>query len=152
MQKIEQAARRRIQSSSHQQQQTIAAVRQGRPLEAEFDPERAASRLQSESFVTTMAVLPSVVGALETVGGAPGGAERIWGNTVDFVGVAFLQQGAQAARAVGCVACIGGSEEQAGTRFRDSSTKACASAPSRANSRSGVTNSPRLNRRDSIRH
>ena len=117
MQKLEQAARRRIQRSSEQQQQTIAAVRQGRPLEAEFDSERIASRQHAESFVATKAVLPSVVGALETVGGAPGapgGAERIWGNTVDFVGVAFLQQGAHAARAVGRVAWRDGRAQGSG--------------------------------------
>lgn len=103
MKRIDRAAEQRVKKSTPQYKQTIEAVRKGRPLEAEPDQERAISRLNVESFLATQFATPGIVGAAGEVY-REGGPERVWGNTVDFVGVAFLERGVRAARAVGRVA------------------------------------------------
>lgn len=114
MERIETGALHRIQASSDQQKRAINAIRQGRPLGAEFEPERVAGRMQLESLKSVQIAMPKPARGLETVGDDEGGPERIWGNTVDFVGVAFLQRGADAARAVGRVAWRSGRAQGTG--------------------------------------
>lgn len=101
MERIESSARDRIAACRHQQMESIAAVRGGVPLAAEPDPERAAQRVEAQVRLAPEATLlrhPPIRAV------AAGGPERIWGPTQDFVGVAFLERGMNAARTVGRVA------------------------------------------------
>ncbi|MBK9384671.1 MAG: DNA/RNA non-specific endonuclease [Planctomycetes bacterium] len=94
---IAQSAQQRIDFCRDQLRHTLDAVRRGSPLDAETDAERLRDRLA----VVASELGSRRIGMRVRTGGAEAGAERIWGDTIDFVGVAFLERGAAAARAVG---------------------------------------------------
>ncbi len=80
---------------------SIEAIYSANPRKAEPDQERLAHR--------TEAIVRLVPEASARTKSSAGGAERIWGPTADFTGVAFLERGAMAARTVGRVAYRNGS-------------------------------------------
>ena len=89
------AARLRIQQQAEQIQRSLDAIGAGRPGDAEPEMLRRSAVLQRRIG------LPVQEAARE----APrSGAEKVWGKTIDFVDVAFLQRGAYAARAVARIA------------------------------------------------
>ena len=103
MKNIAQSVEQRIKQSADQYKETILAVKRGRPFEAERDPGRAKSRLNVGAFLDMPFAVPGIA-ETESEVYHKGMPERIWGNTADFVGVAFLELGVQAARAVGRIA------------------------------------------------
>ena len=97
MNHIQQSVEERIAQSAEQYERTITAVRQGRPLAAETDGERVQSRIEADPSLADQAAEPLMDEALsfDIIDTSPG-PERVWGNTADFVGVAFLERGVQA--------------------------------------------------------
>ncbi len=91
--RIAQAARARITKAAAQIRESFAAFADGRPGDAE--PE-AARRVQVYQVRTGS----SLQDARREVAKPTEGQERIWGETVDFVDVAFFERGRRAARAV----------------------------------------------------
>lgn len=122
----EDAIKRRIKGNKDQIKHTLEVASSGNPYAAEPDRTRRVSRLQTKAALShsVAAVIDNQIERLEAApmgeilaaadgdgaGEAPpplpvdGGAERIWGNTVDFVNVSFLEKGARIARSVGRVA------------------------------------------------
>lgn len=114
------AIKSRLRANHNEITHSMQAANAGNPLAAEPDTGRRVARLQSKANLShreaeaidatirsmgtardladsaeiafTKAVLPST-----------GGPEKIWGDTVDFVNVSFLEKGARIARAVGRV-------------------------------------------------
>jgi endonuclease G len=97
--------------------QTMANVAAGNPLASEKDPVRLVDRLMAKNLMTreeaeataigirAFAGMPAAERADVLGGGAyPAGAEAVWGQTIDFTGVSFLQRGRTAANAVARVA------------------------------------------------
>lgn len=85
------AARLRIKEQSEQIQHSLDAIGAGRPGDAEPEIARRSAVLQRRmglDFADATREAPR------------SGAEKVWGKTIDFVDVAFLQRGAYAARAV----------------------------------------------------
>ena len=101
---IERGARARIQGNNPQIRHSLEMVRQGVPLKAEPEEERLLARLQTKMPISRQvaAALASEVtdGNRKTISRA----ERIYGKTIDFVGVSFLERGYVSARAVARVA------------------------------------------------
>lgn len=128
-QAIEKAARARLEDRSGQIRHSLAMVREGNPLAAEPEPGRLAARLETVAQVApaeaarmarVIQAPPSAAARVVAPGaGAPVGAERIYGDTVDFVGVAFLSQGAAAAKAVARVAFRDGRAQGSGFLISD---------------------------------
>lgn len=99
---------------------SMRVVRDGNPFAAEPSVERRVARLQTKANLTRSEAevvdssIRSMAAAVRADDGAelaPGriaasgadAAEKIWGDTVDFVNVSFLEKGARIARAVGRV-------------------------------------------------
>lgn len=114
------AIRARLFANRREIVHSMNAARAGNPLAAEPDSERRVARLQTKAHLThsaaetidatirAMDAAPASTGGAETsfakgILPAPDGAEKIWGDTVDFVNVSFLEKGARIARAVGRV-------------------------------------------------
>src|SRR5262245_50011587 len=105
-------ARLRVDESKRQQLHSLDAVNKGTPLQAEPDKDRLARRLEAKARMVaeeggTRAFVPNVLRGR-------GGPERIWGSSIDFVGVAFLERGLKAARTVGRVAFRDGRAQGSG--------------------------------------
>lgn len=109
----------RIAANAEQIRNSLKQIAAGNPLGAETQPERAVDRLQAKSNLPRQQVemmaanISETARAIESGGGAEMMAkgpapEAIWGSTLDFVGVAFLQRGRQVADAVGRVAFLDG--------------------------------------------
>ena len=105
--RIAQAARQRLLDSATQIERSISAIQLGRPLEAEPDGERLKRRVRAvtglggEEAASLLRGDPAPLRRL--IGEARRGAERIQGQTEDFVGVSFLQLAQAAASGVGRV-------------------------------------------------
>lgn len=114
------AIRARLYANRREIVHSIDAATAGNPLAAEPDAERRVARLQTKAHLTHSAAetIDATIRAMDASPGAadgadasfakailpaPGGAEKIWGDTVDFVNVSFLEKGARIARAVGRV-------------------------------------------------
>jgi len=105
------AARLRIKQQGDQIKHSLDAIGAGRPGDAEPEMGRRSAVLQRRIGL----------GADEAMREAPGsGAEKVWGKTIDFVDVAFLQRGSYAARAVARVVTRDG--QGIGTGFMISPT------------------------------
>jgi len=78
------------------QMNSAMAIYRDQPLQAEPSSERITQRAEALSKLAPETTLRHRE--------REGGPERIWGPTIDFTGVAFLERGALAARAVGRVA------------------------------------------------
>ena len=114
---VERIARRRIADKKSSIGNTLDNVAAGVPLASETDSDRLIARLMSKNEMTRDEATVTCKGirafaeakaerrpkgranAIKT-----GGAEAIWGPTIDFVGVAFLDLGRRAANAVARVA------------------------------------------------
>lgn len=126
--------RSRIRSNSAEILHSISCAKTGNPFAAEPDDERRLARLQSKAQLSQReaeavdAAIKSAAARTEApnagafaeasadlVGPAPDRAERIWGDTTDFVNVSFLEIGSKAARAVGRVSFR--NEKPQGTGF-----------------------------------
>lgn len=89
------AARKRVREQSEQIAQSLRAIAEGRPGDAEPEGSRRAAVLGRRiglSYEDAARAMPRT------------GAEKVWGKTIDFVDVAFLERGVHAARAVARVA------------------------------------------------
>ncbi len=106
------SARLRIKKANPQQLHSLDAVYRGNPLRAEPDQDRLARRLEAKARLVaeeggTRAIVPNILRGR-------GGARRIWGDSADFVGVAFLESGVKAARTAGRVAFRDGRAQGSG--------------------------------------
>jgi len=100
-------AKSRIAGAVDQRRRALEAVRRGRPLDAEEDPDRKVRRIQRIAQLDpdqAMGIATYSDTALKLLPGPRRRmAERIQGKTVDFVGTAFLDLARVAANAVGRV-------------------------------------------------
>ncbi|MEM6908684.1 MAG: serine protease [Pseudomonadota bacterium] len=139
----EKSVKDRLQKNLKQIKHALAVATSGNPYAAEPDRERRISRLQVKAQLSRqeasaidglidLAQEGAAEGALDVAsegaagdGGQPppprppgiadaSGAEKIWGDTVDFVNVSFLEKGARIARAVGRVAFRNGQPQGSG--------------------------------------
>lgn len=101
---IERAARARIQGNKPQISHSLEMVRQGVPLKAEPEPARLVERLQKKMPITREVATALANDVTDGKREVISRAERIYGKTIDFVGVSFLERGYVSARAVGRVA------------------------------------------------
>ena len=110
---LEQLVRARIEASSAERLRSRRAIERGQPLEAEDDPVRLATVSQRPRLVQARA-RPQAVQTDEgsgAAGDAPEpapGAEKIQGDSTDYVDASFLSVGARAALAVGQILASGG--------------------------------------------
>ncbi|MEO0417783.1 MAG: serine protease [Pseudomonadota bacterium] len=117
--------KRRIQDNYDQIARTLNVVNSGNPYAAEPDRARRIDRLQTKANLSRSAAA-MIDSQIEMLGDLPAaqefaspddvddsdrldddvasGAEKIWGDSVDFVNVSFLEKGARIARSVGRVA------------------------------------------------
>lgn len=91
--RIAEAARRRIQEKMAEIQNSVAAIAEGRPGDAEPDKVRKAQVYQAR--------MGGSLDAARRIAAQPdAGKERRFGATVDFVDVAFFERGMRTARSV----------------------------------------------------
>lgn len=91
--RIAEGARARLSTAMPQIQHSLAAIAAGRPGDAEVEPSRRAQVFQARTKST-------LAEADLAISGQDSGAERIFGQTIDFVDVAFFERGRRASRAV----------------------------------------------------
>src|SRR5262245_55379611 len=91
--RIVEAAKRRVASALPQIRRSVTLIEKGRPGDAEPELSRRIQVYQARTGV-------SLEEADRKAAQPEGGAERIWGKTVDFVDVAFFERGRRVARAV----------------------------------------------------
>jgi len=110
-QNLESAVRARLGNANDQIQHTLDCVDAGNPLASEWEASRLKRRLQAKGLFTPEEAETMTRGIFAQAAAAPvgevrkeAGPEKIWGNTLDFVGVAFLERGLKAARTVARVA------------------------------------------------
>lgn len=123
---VEQIARARLQRSKGQIAHSVEAIREGNPLAAEWDQTRLVERLQAKAQLTReeAEVIRQGIRAMaelkpEARTAVAGGPEAIWGKTIDFVGVAFLERGLKASRSVGRIAYHNGRAQGTGFMVSD---------------------------------
>lgn len=111
---LEQLFRARVEASSAERLRSRRAVERGQPLQAEDNPVRLAGVEQRPQLVQARARPQAVqVDAVQT-GERPGlledapGAEKIQGDSADYVDASFLGVGARVALAVGQILASGG--------------------------------------------
>src|SRR5262245_37745030 len=85
------AARQRVRDAAGEIKKSLRLIAEGRPGDAEPDGERLADVVQARQQVPADEAVRIAKSA---------GPEAIWGETVDFVDVAFLERGMRAARSV----------------------------------------------------
>lgn len=114
---VERVARKRISNNQAEIERTLDNVSAGNPLASEKDGARLVARLMAKNNMAREEAEATAVGirafdqmsktdrkkALR-LGAEAGGPEAIWGQTIDFVGVAFFERGRLASNAVGRVA------------------------------------------------
>ncbi len=120
--------RKRLLENRDQIERALSVAISGNPYAAEPDRERRISRLQAKAHLSRQeaCAIDELIDRVEEDArtergeavGAPvpssEGAERVWGDTVDFVNVSFLEKGARIARAVGRVAFRNGRPQGSG--------------------------------------
>ena len=110
-------AQERILRNREAIKQTMANVAAGNPLASEKVPERLVARLMAKNLMTREEAAATAVGirafsamsaaertTMLAVGGEAGGAEAVWGQTIDFTGVSFFERGRTASNSVARVA------------------------------------------------
>ncbi|MCL6709954.1 DNA/RNA non-specific endonuclease [Pseudomonas sp. R2.Fl] len=121
---VELKARERVERKRDEIQRSLARIASGNPLAAETEPSRMLDRLQAkadlsrdeaEMIATAIKISATQPARAAEAMAKPGGPEAIRGNTLDFVGVAFLERGRRAADAVGRIAYL--NEGPQGTGF-----------------------------------
>ncbi len=141
-QKLEQIVRRRIKASEGEIAHSLQMAVEGQPLAAETDDTRMMERMQAKMGMprgmtktigdsvrrhggrpeVARAVMDELIDTYMSTQHPPAGkraapapgAEKIFGDTADFVNVSFLAQGARAARSVGRVAYKDGRPQGSG--------------------------------------
>lgn len=128
-----QAVKTRLRENHAEIARSMQLAFMGNPYAAEPDPDRRRARLQAKANLTQREA-SAVSEAIERVSSpelilkaanlledgsddpeAPAvGAEKVWGDTLDFVNVGFLEKGARIARAVGRVAFRNGRAQGSG--------------------------------------
>lgn len=114
---VERIAKERIASTQGQIKESLKNIAAGNPLGAEKDTPRLVRRLMSRNQLSKEeagAVARGVRATAVMVGNsdqplsreqiASLGAEAIWGDSIDFVGVSFLERGLRVARSVARIA------------------------------------------------
>ncbi len=125
---LEAVVQRRLARANADIVHSLECVAAGNPLAAERNPARLRARLQQKAKLSreeAEAVALSVEGVskategvrAELLGGR--GPEAIYGKTIDFVGISFLERGCSAARAVGRVAFKNGQAQGSGVMVSD---------------------------------
>jgi endonuclease G len=98
-------------------------IEDGNPLAAEYDERRLRSRLQAKAGLAREEAEAIALGIRAYANAAPAeraeltktsGPEAIWGKTIDFLAVSFLERGAIAARAVARIAYRDGRPQGSG--------------------------------------
>src|SRR5688572_11724403 len=119
--RIEAAARRRVERAESQINRSVAAISRGNPLAAERDLTRLVTRLQTKAQLSREEAEAVVAGIQSMDDARPlkGGPEAVWGSTIDFVGVAFLERGYRSARAVARIAFRDGRAQGTGFLVSD---------------------------------
>ncbi|MCA1600277.1 MAG: DNA/RNA non-specific endonuclease [Acidobacteria bacterium] len=123
-QSVENAARRRLAKTQGQIRASLAAIASGNPLAAEWDRERLRERLQTKAMLSREEAEAVILGirsfeAAERRKGKGPGPEAIWGSTIDFVGVSFLERGYRSARSVARIAFKDGRAQGTGFMVSD---------------------------------
>ena len=127
-QDLERIARARIARARKSIDRSLQCIDQGNPLAAEVDPERLRKRLQTKAALSREEAEGIALGirafARASATDRPKltgqkGPEAIWGRTIDFVGIAFLERGAAAARSVARVAFLDGRAQGSGVMVSD---------------------------------
>jgi len=121
MAEVERIARQRISENQKEINYTLDNVAEGNPLASEQDPARLVARLMTKNLMNRDEAEATAAGVQLMAQMTPekrarffeqtsrsGGAEAVWGQTIDFVSVAFLNRGRRAANAVARVAFQGG--------------------------------------------
>jgi endonuclease G, mitochondrial len=117
---IERAARARVAIANKQIENSLTQARKGVPLAAEPDRERLINRLQAKAGLSHEEAEMIARGAADAGRkAAVAGAEKIYGKTVDFVGVSFLERGFVSARSVARVAYRNGQARGTGFMVSD---------------------------------
>lgn len=126
---LERSVRRRLERCEGQIDHTLLAVRRGNPLAAEPDRERLEARLRTKADLSREEAEAVAIGIRST--GIPrprrfvaarrgfAGPEKVWGSTLDFVNVSFLERGFHAARSVGRVTFLDGRPQGTGWMISD---------------------------------
>jgi endonuclease G len=112
---VERKARQRLQRKRGQIEHSLQQIAEGNPLGAETERSRMLIRLQAKADLTRDEA-EMIAAAIKAAAKQPmldadalakaGGPEAIRGNTLDFVGVSFLERGRRAADAVGRIAFL----------------------------------------------
>ncbi|MCR9136768.1 MAG: DNA/RNA non-specific endonuclease [Alphaproteobacteria bacterium] len=100
---LEAIARRRIEQTEQEIQETIDCVRFGIPRAAESDLERREASIRRNSRVAAP-LASQFTRDMETEGLKAPGAEALRGPTIDFVPVSYMERGLSVARSVARVA------------------------------------------------
>lgn len=109
---VENIVRDRLQRSRPEIEASLTNIADGNPLAAETTIPRRLDRLQVKTGCSREEAM-MISAVIDMASDQPGGRakagkgpgpEAIWGSTLDFVGVAFLERGRRAADAVGRVA------------------------------------------------
>jgi endonuclease G, mitochondrial len=125
--RVERIAKARIAGTQAQIEESLKNIAAGNPLGAEKDTTRLVRRLMSRNQLSKEeagAVARGVRATAAMVGDsdqplsreqlASLGAEAIWGDTIDFVGVSFLERGLRVARSVARIAFSNGRPQGTG--------------------------------------
>lgn len=119
---VEGLCRDRVRNNADEIRRTLANVAAGNPLASEPSRTRLVDRLMAKNGLTREESEATVVGirayarssdaeraeVLTETSGQRIGPEAIWGQSIDFIGIAFLERGRRAAQAVARVAYKGG--------------------------------------------
>src|SRR5262245_57981505 len=110
-------ARQRIVKNQSEISRTLDNVAAGNPLASEKNPARLVARLMTKNSMTREEAEATAIGIrafaemskdkrqqMLRMSAEAGGPEAIWGQTIDFVGVAFFDRGRRAANSVARVA------------------------------------------------
>lgn len=127
---LESIVRRRIEQARGQINHSMECITSGNPLGAEPNSERLTGRIARKMNVTAsearrvtlgiraMSELPRA--KLEAMSDRTAvGAEAIWGDSIDFVDVSFLERGVAAAKSVARVAFLNGQAQGTGFMVSD---------------------------------
>ena len=131
-QEVERVAKARIASTRTQIKESLKNIAAGNPLGAEKDTPRLVRRLMSRNQLSkeeagavargvraTAAMIEKSQQPLSRERLGELGAEAIWGDTIDFVGVSFLERGRLAARSVGRISFANGQPQGTGFLIAD---------------------------------
>jgi endonuclease G len=121
---LERVARARIAVAEPEIRHSVNRVAEGNPYAAEPSRKRMIERLQAKAALSPReaeAVSRTIIGAAQPDRSKAAdrvfAPEKPWGDTLDFVNVAFLAKGARMARSVGRVAFRSGQPQGSGFLF-----------------------------------